>query len=95
MPVSMNAVAIDGEPLDGSCYRMQARIGVHILIVSRAEKIEYDSHFRDICAAQSFQLLGLPRDIFRQITIKEHGQLDTSLASHGQREGAERLLTHC
>ena len=48
MPIAMNAVAVNGEPINLLRNRMQARIGIDILIIIWPEDIEYDAHFGDV-----------------------------------------------
>ena len=49
MPIALNAVAVNREPINRLGNQMSARIGIPILIVVGPEDIEYDAHFGDAC----------------------------------------------
>ena len=91
MPIALNAVAVNREPINRLGDQMSARIGVPILIVVGSEDIENDAHFGDVCPFQALEFLTLFGDELCQVVVEEYksiswgtnvGQLIVSRCAH-------------
>ncbi len=72
MPIAIDPITVNREPLHLLGDRMASGIGVAILIVVGAEDVEDNTDFRKVGLFQALKLLLLAFDILREIVIEEY-----------------------